>query len=31
VVDVEVITPAVGAGVAEAEVKTTGFGVPRFV
>ena len=30
VVDVDVITPAVGAGPEVAEVKTTVFGVPKF-
>lgn len=30
VVDVDVITPAVGAGTADADVNTTVFGVPKF-
>ncbi|MBV9612236.1 MAG: hypothetical protein JO091_07180 [Acidobacteriaceae bacterium] len=30
VLDVEVMTPAVGAGVEDAELKTTVFGVPKF-
>ena len=27
--EVDVITPAVGAGIAEADMNTTGFGVPK--